>query len=62
MRCSRCPGFMAQDRSYDLFDEAGALHFSAWRCRGCGSMIEEIIAQMKGGTSHSRRLLYAVQT
>lgn len=62
MRCSRCPGVMARDRSYELLDDSGQFRFSAWRCTRCGSMIEEILTRIKGGRGRSRRLRYAVQT
>ena len=62
MQCSRCPGFMARDRSYDLLDDSGQLSFSAWRCVRCGGIIEEILASIPGGTRKRRRLRYAVRT
>lgn len=41
MHCERCGGFMAQYRP-ELLDDTDQLSIRAWRCRGCGDLIEEI--------------------
>lgn len=43
MCCPRCKGVMALTRFYDLQDDTGRLAFDAWRCIGCGEVLDSVI-------------------
>ncbi len=61
MECGRCCGVMVRGHCYDLRDENGSLNFSAWRCAGCGHVVEEILTTPHVGSKESRRIRYAVR-
>ncbi len=44
MRCRRCKGLMALTRYYDLLDDTGRTAFDAWRCIGCGEVLDSVVA------------------
>ncbi len=62
MRCTECRRTMARGHSYNLPDDSGILHVSAWRCRGCGHVMEEIVTCPESGGGEARRIIYAVGT
>ncbi|UCE63026.1 MAG: hypothetical protein JSU59_09120 [Nitrospirota bacterium] len=41
MTCSRCPGFMVQERVFDLLDVS--IHTDVWRCTNCGDITDQVI-------------------
>ena len=43
MRCLRCKGLMALTRFYDLLDDTGHIAFDAWRCIGCGEVLDSVV-------------------
>ena len=43
MRCLRCKGLMAFTRFYDFLDDTGRIAFDAWRCIGCGEVLDSVI-------------------
>ena len=43
MRCLRCNGLMTTTRFYDLQDDTGHIAFDAWRCIGCGEVLDSVI-------------------
>lgn len=43
MRCLRCQGLMALTRFYDLRDDTGRIAFDAWRCIGCGEVLDSVV-------------------
>ena len=59
MRCERCGGVMAQQR-YEPWDHSEDLRIRAWRCRGCGDLMEEIRTSASHGEGEARRIRYAV--
>ena len=60
MRCERCGGVMAQQR-HELWDHIKDLSIRAWRCRGCGDLIEEVRTSASHGEGEARRIQYAVR-
>ena len=61
MRCEHCGGSMAQQR-HELLDHIDQLSIRAWRCCGCGNLIEEIRICPPHGQGEVRRIQYAVRT
>ena len=59
MRCEHCGGYMAQQR-HELLDHVDQLRIRAWRCRGCGGLMEEIQTCPSHG-GEARRSKYAVR-
>ncbi len=47
MQCVRCRGLMVKDQFYDLLDDSGHLSFYAWRCVGCGNVLDPLIWKNK---------------
>ena len=43
MRCLRCKGLMALTTFYDLLDDTGRIAFDAWRCIGCGEVLDPVV-------------------
>lgn len=43
IRCPRCQGLMALTRFYDLLDDTGKIAFDAWRCIGCGEVLDSVV-------------------
>jgi len=43
MRCLRCKGLMTITHFYDLLDDTGRLGFDAWRCIGCGEVLDSVV-------------------
>lgn len=43
MRCLRCKGLMALTRFYDLLNDTGKIAFDAWRCIGCGEVLDSVV-------------------
>jgi hypothetical protein len=61
MRCARCRGVMTQGDRYDLPDSDGLIAVTAWHCRVCSDMAEEILVVPPSGRGEHRRLRYAVR-
>lgn len=49
MECTRCHGFMAKERLYDLLENDGQVYVSGWRwayrCVACGKVSDWAIEQ-----------------
>ena len=60
MRCEYCGGVMVQQR-HELLDPIDQLRIRAWRCRGCGDLMEEIRICPPHGEGETRRIQYAVR-
>jgi len=60
MHCEYCGGFMAQ-YSHELLDHIDQLSIRAWRCCGCGRLMEEIRICPSHGQGEARRIQYAVR-
>ena len=60
MRCERCGAVMAQER-HELLDHVDRLSIRAWRCRGCGGLLEEIRTCPPHGRGKACRITYAVR-
>lgn len=49
MECTRCHGFMAKERLYDLLESDGQFYVSGWRwayrCVACGKVSDLVIEQ-----------------
>jgi hypothetical protein len=60
MRCEHCGGVMAQQRR-ELLDHVDQLSIRAWRCRGCGGLMEEIRTCPPHRGGEARRIKYAVR-
>ena len=49
MECTRCHGFMAKERLYDLLENDGQFDVGAWRwgsrCVACGKVSDWVIEQ-----------------
>ena len=49
MECTRCHGFMAKERLYDLLENDGQVYISTWgwvyRCGACGQVSDWVIEQ-----------------
>ena len=58
MTCSRCHGFMVQERLYDLQDTS--IHTDAWRCTNCGDLADSII--LKNREAHRVRSIAGIFT
>ncbi len=52
MECTRCHGFMAKERLYDLFENDGQVYVSGWRwayrCVVCGHVSDWMVLQNRG--------------
>jgi len=49
MECTRCRGFMAKERLYDLFENDGQVYVSGWRwayrCVVCSHVSDSVVEQ-----------------
>lgn len=61
MRCLRCRQVMVADPACESFDEHIIVRVTAWRCRGCSELIEEVLTTPMGGTGVRRRIRYVVR-
>lgn len=54
MRCESCHGIILSDSSRTVPDDSGSLAITAWKCPGCGGVIEKIhILSRYGRRSHA---------
>ncbi len=61
MRCRSCHGMMAGGKSRTVLDDSGALAITAWWCRSCDEVIEEVRTRPRYGDIKARRVRYAVR-
>ena len=49
MECTRCHGFMANERVYDMLENDGQFYVGAWRwvyrCVACGKVSDWVVEQ-----------------
>ena len=43
MTCTRCEGFMVEERLQDIWDDTGQNFFQAWHCIACGEIVDPVI-------------------
>jgi len=59
VRCKSCHGIRSGG-SRTVLDDSGTLAITAWRCPGCGGVIEEIHLLSRYGNASRHRILHAV--
>lgn len=61
MRCRSCHGMMVGGKNRTVLDDSGSLAITAWWCRDCDEVIEEVRTRPRGGDMKPRRVRYAVR-